>query len=114
MPFLFFSTLAVAGVGYPSAAAVSPSNSYLSPHPRTHTFQAATGAVPKKTYPAEYEAAVSSRVTALEVQVLKERKKRRTLMHIKGLLGKRVPQVSVWVGWWVCTAFFLCVPPQRY
>ncbi len=37
---------------------------------------------------------MASRVAALEAQLAKERKRKRTLLHIKGLLAKRVPQAE--------------------
>ena len=54
----------------------------------------AGGAARGKAYTAAAEESLAARVKALEASVAAERKRKRTLMYIRGLLGKRVPQAS--------------------
>jgi hypothetical protein len=47
-----------------------------------------------KMYSAAQEEAIAGRLKALDAKVAQERRRKRTLMHIKDLLSKRVPQVE--------------------
>ena len=75
-----------------SAPSLTPPLPPSFPTPQTSSAAGAQGS--GKAYPASEEEAVASRVAALEAQLAKERKRKRTLLHIKGLLAKRVPQAE--------------------
>lgn len=65
------------------------------PHPPTAPPpRQPTAGTSGKVYTAAFEESTTARISSLEAEVIAERRRKRTLLHIRDLLNKRVPQAE--------------------